>query len=284
MYNTTYGNAHITDGTNQLTVYGLNQNGTRYDAMTVKPIAGDTITVYGIIGTYNNAAQFGSNNIKNELTNHVAHTCVPGAEATCTTAQTCTICEKVLVEALDHELDANGACTREGCDYVKPAGVTVTTANFDTGSDSNSYTATLTTKDGWTVNNARSDEQSAFGSSNEQLCLTGNKNAVGKLTSTTLSGGISALSVEYGYAFSESNGVSLKINIKDTDGNVLATTDIVNKTLAKGVGDKYTWELAQHIEGDFVIEIINNSPSGKTDNKDRFSIWNLQWTSAPAQA
>ena len=54
--NATYGNVVIKDAEgNSILVYGLyNANGTvRYDAMATKPAVGDTITVLGIIGKYN---------------------------------------------------------------------------------------------------------------------------------------------------------------------------------------------------------------------------------------
>lgn len=56
VYNTTYGNMRLTDEEgNILTIYGTyNADGSaRYDAMEVKPIAGDTVTIYGVIGQYN---------------------------------------------------------------------------------------------------------------------------------------------------------------------------------------------------------------------------------------
>lgn len=49
VYNTQYGNLHITDGTiTDFTVYGLYSadGNTRYDAMSYKPVAGDEITIY----------------------------------------------------------------------------------------------------------------------------------------------------------------------------------------------------------------------------------------------
>ena len=58
--NTQYGNMYIQDAEgNKLTIYGTyDADGTnRYDAMDVKPVAGDTVTVYGIIGNYNGAPQ-----------------------------------------------------------------------------------------------------------------------------------------------------------------------------------------------------------------------------------
>ena len=60
VYNEQYGNMKITDENgNILTIYGTySADGSlRYDAMEVKPVVGDTVTVYGIIGQYNDVAQ-----------------------------------------------------------------------------------------------------------------------------------------------------------------------------------------------------------------------------------
>ena len=58
LYNTTYGNFHLVDENgNDLTIYGLYQNSIRYDAMTVKPVEGDTVTITGVLGKYNTTPQ-----------------------------------------------------------------------------------------------------------------------------------------------------------------------------------------------------------------------------------
>ena len=60
VYNTTYGNMYITDGNgNTLLIYGTfdADGANRYDAMDVKPVAGDTVTIYGMIGQYNGTPQ-----------------------------------------------------------------------------------------------------------------------------------------------------------------------------------------------------------------------------------
>ncbi len=57
--NTTYGNVVISDGTNSILVYGLYlEDNTRYDAMQTKPVVGDTIKVYGVLGQFNGTPQF----------------------------------------------------------------------------------------------------------------------------------------------------------------------------------------------------------------------------------
>ena len=60
VYNTQYGNMKITDAEgNILTIYGTYSatGALRYDAMEKKPVAGDTVTVYGIVGQYNGTPQ-----------------------------------------------------------------------------------------------------------------------------------------------------------------------------------------------------------------------------------
>lgn len=55
----TYGNLYIVDDNgNWLYIYGLyNEENTRYDKMTTKPVEGDTITVVGVLGNYKGVAQ-----------------------------------------------------------------------------------------------------------------------------------------------------------------------------------------------------------------------------------
>ena len=58
--NTTYGNMVVTDGTNDLTIYGTwDSTGTnKYGYMTeTKPVAGDTVKLYGVLGKYNETLQ-----------------------------------------------------------------------------------------------------------------------------------------------------------------------------------------------------------------------------------
>ena len=60
VYNDTYGNMYITDEAgNVLTIYGSYDatGANRYDAMTVKPVAGDVVTILGVPGRYNDTKQ-----------------------------------------------------------------------------------------------------------------------------------------------------------------------------------------------------------------------------------
>ena len=116
--NATYGNLNLTDGEKTVAVYGLwdatGEN--RYDAMTVKPGKGDTITVYTVVGKYNSNVQ-----LKNAWTTaHTVHTCeyVDGA---------CTACGAVDPDAIpvhDEHIDADGdfICDVNNCpELVLPA-------------------------------------------------------------------------------------------------------------------------------------------------------------------
>ena len=129
---------------------------------------------------------------------------------------------------------------------------------------------------GWVATNARCDEQTAFGDA-QQLTLNGKNSAVGTLTSTVISGGVSKVSFNYGYAFSESGKVKLIINIKDTEGKVVATTTLEASGIVQEATNEFVWELETPVEGDFVLELVNGCPSNSSKNKDRLTIWNLAW-------
>ena len=52
--NSYYGNIYITDGTNRLMIYGsTGKGGVKFEKMDPMPKAGDTVTLYGVIGKYN---------------------------------------------------------------------------------------------------------------------------------------------------------------------------------------------------------------------------------------
>ncbi|MBQ8387494.1 MAG: hypothetical protein IJX46_01035 [Clostridia bacterium] len=153
-----------------------------------------------------------------------------------------------------------------------------TLAPVDSTKTDTSYTD-RTTDAGWKATGARSDEQACFGDA-PQITLNGKTSALGTLISPVLTGGIKSFSISYGNAFSETNGVSIKINIKNAAGEIVATTDLIDTDVTKEVGESFTWTLDTAVEGDFIIEIINNSPTNADSNKDRVSLWNITWVSA----
>ena len=119
---TTYGNMTIKDSAgNSIYIYGLyNTAGVRYDSLTYKPIKGDTITVYTIIGYYNTSPQLKEAQMTNVTIHGENH--VWDKEASCTEAPVCTICD-VVGQMLDHNYE-DGECT--ACGKADPnAGGTV---------------------------------------------------------------------------------------------------------------------------------------------------------------
>ena len=125
VYNTTYGNFNLKD--TDFVIYGLySADGkTRYDAMTYKPVAGDEITVYGVIGKYNTTLQ-----MKNAwLDDVVAHEHV-WSDATCKALATCSICGSTTGELADHDY-VDGTCSVCG----KVEGAVVTEVRFEFGAN-----------------------------------------------------------------------------------------------------------------------------------------------------
>ena len=146
VYNTTYGNMKITDDAgNILTIYGTYSadGSARYDAMTSKPVAGDTVTIYGVVGQYNGTPQ-----IKNGWITEFTHE-HNYADATCTAPKTCA-CGATDGEANGHNY-VDGACTTCGaaCPHTDVAagetcGVCGVTVPAEEGGDVEVTVATAT--------------------------------------------------------------------------------------------------------------------------------------------
>lgn len=208
------------------------------------------------------------------------------SEPTCTKASSaCTVCGKV-VDALGHTTD-EGVCDRCGETIEKSKGETFT-ADFKTVAANSSYTTRKTTS-GWVGTNCAvmgggtSNSNPNFtvlgASTNRGFTMNGKTSAKGTITSPTLTNGLSTLEFSYANVFSESNGVDITVNIKQ-NGTTVATKRIDNNSVTQHKEYTVTWENI-NVKGDFVIEILNNSPSNSTSNKDRVCIFNLQWTTNP---
>ena len=138
----------------------------------------------------------------------------------------------------------------------------------------NTSYSTRTSNAGWVCTNA------ALVSIDGTIAPTinGKTSAVGTITSPTLSGGCGTLSFKYANTNIETNGVSVTVTIKDASGAEVFSQIVSSTTVAQST--VYTAKIEGiNVEGDFSIEIKNNSPSNnKSSNKDRVSIWNIQWT------
>ena len=204
---------------------------------------------------------------------------------------------KVTPAAPEHEhkfVEGKCECGEEDPNYVAPEvpEVSANKADLDTmGAKSSSY-SDRTSKSGWTATYAAlncggttdmNPQFKVFGTENDfALTIAGGTDMVGKITSPVLSNGLSKLSFNYTKLFTDTT-LSVTVYVKDVEGNVLYSEVI---TYAAEKNEKYvlkTYELVldKPVEGDFVIEIVNNCPTGVTGKKDRISIWNITWENAP---
>ena len=163
-------------------------------------------------------------------------------------------------------------------------------ADFNTLEVSSGYKSSLTTSDGWIVENCA--VQSGGDTENinaamfpfigttadRAVCLNGKTSTIGVVKSPILKGGCGELRFDYGHAFGETKGVDLKIEIKQ-GGDVVKTLSLKKENAEVQKQTKYEFVEAVNVAGDFEVVIINNAPSQLNKNKDRVSIWNLTWTS-----
>ncbi len=106
--------------------------------------------------------------------------------------------------------------------------------------------------------------------------INGGTATTGTIVSPTLKGGISKLRFNYGCAYS-GKVLSFRVDVKQ-NGNVVKTWTITNNEVTQK--NAYSFEEALNVKGDFTIEFTNLCPSNATGNKDRVSIWNVNWDAA----
>lgn len=146
-------------------------------------------------------------------------------------------------------------------------------ADFPTmGEKENTSYSTYTSTNGWKAVNS----QLRMINNETAPTLNGKTTAVGVLTSPTLNDGIGSLSFKYQNTYSEKNGVSLRIEVKQ-NGSVVYTESLTNKNVTQNTEYSFTSNPINKV-GDFIIEITNLSPSNNSSNADRVSIYELTWT------
>ncbi len=139
--NTEYGNMYIKDSNgNRILVFGLYQGETRYDAMTTKPIKGDTITVSTVLGKYDEAQAKNA-----QLTSHAAHTCdwQWKTDADNHHFQKCSICGNTTTPCTGTTATAWSndntnhwhACTDEACTYTVDKAAHAPVAGYTSGTN-----------------------------------------------------------------------------------------------------------------------------------------------------
>ena len=103
--------------------------------------------------------------------------------------------------------------------------------------------------------------------------MNGNTTSVGKIVSPVLKGGMKGLKFNYGYAFS-GKVISFRVDVKQ-NGNVIKSWEVGQQGVTKYT--IFNFEEYLNISGDFTIEITNLCPSNAASEKDRLSIWNVEW-------
>ncbi len=142
-----------------------------------------------------------------------------------------------------------------------------------TATNASSYN-NRTTEAGWQATNAAKTTLEGY----TYLTINGKTSAVGTITSPVLNGGIGSIKIRYANTYSESNGVSFQLDIKQNDAVVKTYT--ITKANDAVVEDIVYTELIEDINvaGDFQMVFTNLSPTNSTSNKDRVSIGRLCWT------
>lgn len=167
---------------------------------------------------------------------------------------------------------------------------------IDSTNGSSSYGGSYTTQDGWTIVNSAIHVGTSSTDSNPKfqvvgpdntykaVCINGKTTAVGKITSPTLAGGITKLTMRYTFMFADTKlGAIITVTDLVTGATYTDTIDLAVTSAEKLQVKDYQWVLETPITGAFTIEVVNSCPSNSTSNKDRMTILELAWE-APADA
>ena len=154
-------------------------------------------------------------------------------------------------DSKEFEIDVQGAKAEE---IATPA--TKNSAGIESiTSSSSSYTTVTWNKtddQSWTATDARSDQK--LNSSKAVLIRNGS------ITSPVYTGGVTKISFNYGYVFSDtSKGFNFTVSVKDSADTVLDSVIVKEPTsITANVAYEYIWVLETPIEGNVSFEIKNN--------------------------
>lgn len=163
---------------------------------------------------------------------------------------------------------------------AKPAAGTVEGGkdDFDTKSANNSYT-TGTTAAGWKYTNCallNKSTVSAITDDSIGVTMNGKTSAVGSIESPVITTGCGTLKFNYAHGYKETNGIDFNVQIIQ-NGEVVKTFNVKNTSTTQN--QKYEFKEDINLSGEFSIKFTNNSPSNNSSsNKDRFTIWDVEWT------
>ena len=167
-----------------------------------------------------------------------------------------------------------------------------TSSDFETMPAHTTTLGNYTSTAGWVANNCTLLEGGAadgnpvftfigyaLGSNSEYAkapTMNGGTATTGTIVSPVLKGGMTKLRFNYGSAYS-GKLLAFRVDVKQ-NGNVVKTWTINDTNVTQK--HAYSFEESCSVQGDFTIEFTNLCPSNATGNKDRASIWNVNWDPA----
>ena len=162
--------------------------------------------------------------------------------------------------------------------------VTTNSADLETLSVNQNY-ADVTTTGGWKLTTCAVVTYGSANSGTAFSCIDNGKKAavmngrtdkaIGSIESPLISGGLGTLTFDYAFLFSESKGISFKVEVIQNDA-VVKTITITKSDAVKL--QKYSHSEIVNVAGDFKLKFTNLSPTNSsTANKDRFAVWNIAW-------
>lgn len=185
---------------------------------------------------------------------------------------------------------ATAAWAQGKCDFSTFNDGVVFTGDYITTSNADGWTAEYVfVHAGWNEKTEVQEGAGHFGVYGDDydvvsaVVLNGNTTKTGKLTSPTLTGGCGTLSLNYAGVLSLSGNQKLSLHVSVLQNGVAVQEfDVFPDDVVQY--QKYEWSQEVNVEGDFSIVIVNNCPSQLAKNKDRASVWNVEWTGYTAAA
>ncbi len=106
------------------------------------------------------------------------------------------------------------------------------------------------------------------------LSMNGKTDGVGRIVSPEIAGGCGKLSFNYGVTDAGDRQIDFTVEIMQND--VAVRTFRVEMTAEKF--EKYTFTTDVRVSGRFRIVFTNNCPSKQAQDKDRYTIFHIEWT------
>ena len=315
-YNSSYNNIsfYLTDATGTITIYRMSCEGIDHTKVAV----GNTITVRGPKGSYNNQGQMAQGGVCLSIIevtaapiitcsdNFVTITAQDGAVIYFTTDGTePTISAELLYDEpyeLEESCTVKAIAVKEGlpqsvvvekyCTYVEPStgGDEETTeggkADFETVTSTNTSYVTSTTTAGWVATNCAVLKGGSTDSNPTFKCFGDEATRAFCMNGKTTAVGTIASPVlsggcgtlSFNYTYVFSESKNAKFKVEIIQSGSVVKTFTVDGPNTTKF-EIHTENLQVNVAGEFSVKFTNLSPSNNSSsNKDRVAIWNVEWT------